>query len=246
MTPSSKAASRGEPAYILRPGGKRRLQLIEQALVGLECSRLLDDGCGVGAYLNSLGDYAAEVYGLDYELERLQQAKSRGSQIPPLICAAAEEIPFLSESFDAVISNEVIEHVADDQLAVQEMVRVLKVGGRAVIFCPNRWYPVEQHGIFWRGKYHFGNIPLVNYLPDPLRDRLAPHVRIYTAKKLLGLLHGLPVRVVSRTRIFGGYDNLVARFGRLGRLLRCMVHLAERTPLRIAGLSHLVIIERVR
>ncbi len=47
-----------------------------------------------------------------------------------------------------------------------EIFRVLKPGGRLVLFCPNRGYPFETHGIYWRGKYHFGNIPLVNYLPQ--------------------------------------------------------------------------------
>ena len=50
----------------------------------------------------------------------------------------------------------------------------LKPNGRIVLFCPNRWYPVEQHGIYWGGKYIFGNIPLVNYLPDFLRNKARP------------------------------------------------------------------------
>jgi SAM-dependent methyltransferase len=101
-----------------------------------------------------------------------------------------ETLPFASESFDFVFSNEVIEHVADDRLALAEMVRVTKGNGRILIFCPNRWYPVEQHGIYWRGRYKFGNIPLVNYLPNALRNRLAPHVRTYTRHNLLDLCRG--------------------------------------------------------
>ena len=46
--------------------------------------------------------------------------------------------------------------------------RVGKPGGRAVIFCPNRGYPFETHGIYWNGKYHFGNKFFVNYLPRTL------------------------------------------------------------------------------
>ncbi len=51
--------------------------------------------------------------------------------------------------------------------------------------------------------------------------------------------------VVSHTRIFGGYDNLAGRLGAPGRLLRRLLHRAERTPLRGLGLSHLLVFERL-
>src|SRR4030088_2539990 len=125
------------------------------------------------------------------------------------------------------------------------MIRVLKPGGRIVLFCPNRWYPVEQHGVYWRGRYRFGNIPLVNYLPDPLRNRLAPHVRTYTARSLRRLFSGLPVREVSHARIFGGYDNIAARLGRPGTMMRNALHRSEGTPFDVLGLSHLLVLDRI-
>jgi hypothetical protein len=114
-----------------------------------------------------------------------------------------------------------------------------------LLFCPNRWYPVEQHGVYWRGRYVFGNIPLVNYLPNALRDKLAPHVRAYTGRGVRRLFAGLPVRVVQHRRIFGGYDNLVRRLGPLGRLIRWALHAAERTPLSVLGLSHFMVVEKL-
>ena len=114
-----------------------------------------------------------------------------------------------------ILSHEVIEHVQDDAAAVAEMVRALKPGGRAVIFCPNRGYPFETHGIYWRGKYKFGNIPFVNWLPRRWRDKLAPHVEVYTRRDMENLFAGLPVKFVTTTVIFGAYDNIIARFGGL-------------------------------
>jgi hypothetical protein len=113
-----------------------------------------------------------------------------------------------------------------------------------VIFCPNRWYPFETHGHYWRGQYHFGNTPLINYLPDSWRNRLAPHVRAYTRHGLRRLLAGLPLRVVHHTRIFGAYDNIITRYPLIGQVVRLILQTAEYTPLRIVGLSHLLIVEK--
>jgi hypothetical protein len=124
------------------------------------------------------------------------------------------------------------------------MIRVVRPGGRIVVFVPNRLYPFETHGIFWRGRYRFGNIPLVNWLPTPLRDRLAPHVRAYTCRGLHRLFDGLPARVVHHAVIFPGYDNIVARAPALGRVLRAVTYALERTPLRAFGLSHLLVVEK--
>jgi len=84
----------------------------------------------------------------------------------------------------------------------------------------------------------------VNYLPRPLRDRLAPHVRVYTRRDLERLFQSLPVRFVHRTVIFGAYDNIIARFPRLGKALRAVLHALERTPLRVFGLSHFWVVEK--
>ncbi|HEX4216525.1 MAG TPA: class I SAM-dependent methyltransferase [Candidatus Dormibacteraeota bacterium] len=217
--------------------------MIQEAVPGLAEARVLDDGCGIGTYVRRLAPHVGEVYGIDFELDRVREAAATPER-PLVLCAAGEHLPFPDGTFDVVISNEVIEHVADDGMAMAEMARILRPGGRAVIFCPNRWYPVEQHGVYWLGQYHFGNIPLVNYLPDPLRNRLAPHVRTYTRRGLLRLIDGLPLRVCLHTRIFGGYDNLANRFGGLGRGVRSAMHGAERTPLRALGLSHLLVLEK--
>jgi SAM-dependent methyltransferase len=139
----------------------------------------------------------------------------------------------------------VLEHVQDDRQAVREIVRTLKPGGRLVLFVPNRGYPFETHGIYWRGRYKFGNIPLVNYLPRSLRDRLAPHVRVYSRGDLVKLFAGLPVKIIQRTIVFGAYDNIIARLGAPGRVLRAALQALESTPLKELGLSHLWVVEKV-
>jgi SAM-dependent methyltransferase len=204
--------------------------------------RVLEDGCGIGMYAEKLAALHGRMIGLEFDFPRAREARLRTRAV---VNAASECLPLRSGEFDLVLSHEVIEHVRDDAAAVREMVRVLGPGGRAVIFCPNRGYPFETHGIYWRGRYHFGNVPLVNYLPRAWRDRLAPHVRAYTARDLERLVENLPVRLVERTIIFGAYDNLIARFGVLGKALRAALRSLERTPLRAFGLSHYWVIERI-
>jgi SAM-dependent methyltransferase len=237
-----KAALCGEPSYVWRAGQERRLQMILQA--GGDCSsgRVLENGCGVGMYAEHLALYTNSLTGLEYDFERAVEAHQRTAQIT---CATGEALPFQAASFDLILSHEVLEHVQDDRQAMIEIVRVLRQGGRAVIFVPNRGYPFETHGIYWRGKYHFGNIPLVNYLPHRLRDRLAPHVRVYSTEDLLLLIKALPVKVVERTILFGAYDNIIARYPRFGHALRDILHKLEKSPLRVFGLSHFLVIEKL-
>jgi SAM-dependent methyltransferase len=239
-----KADERGVPSLVWRAGQNRRLAMIldaagERLAAG---GRVLVDGCGVGLYVQALRQFTPYVVGLDIEPERVSDSYTHS---PLVNVAAGEYLPYPAHCFDVVLSHEVIEHVQDDAAAVAEMVRVLKKGGRAIIFCPNRLYPFETHGHYWRGKYYFGNTPLINYLPDALRHKLAPHVRAYTAGDLKQLITGLPITVISHTQIYPGYDNLVARRPVLGRILRRITYALEQTPLRRFGLSHLLVIEKI-
>jgi SAM-dependent methyltransferase len=203
--------------------------------------RLLDNGCGLGTWLNAFGRYGHRRFGLEVEFDRARQARSSAEGV---VQAIGERLPFASDHFDFVLSNEVIEHVDDDRQALAEMVRITRPGGRIIIFCPNRWYPVEQHGIYWRGRYKFGNIPLVNYLPDPLRNRLVPHVRTYSRRRLQALYRGLPVTIIFHRRLYGGYDNIEGRWPRFGRTLKKTLYAAEKTPLAALGISHMLVLEK--
>ena len=236
-----KAALRGEPSYVWRAGQQRRLEMIVRAAEERIKGWILENGCGVGMYVEHLSLFGGPVIGLEYDFERAAEARKNS---PHIINAAGEFVPLPPSTFDLILSHEVLEHVQDDQLAIQEMVRALKPGGRIVIFVPNRGYPFETHGIYWNGKYSFGNKLFVNYLPRPLRNKLAPHVRVYSKSDLRKLFEGLPVKFIERTIIFGAYDNIIARFGPVGKTLRGILQFLEKTPLKILGLSHFWVIEK--
>jgi SAM-dependent methyltransferase len=192
-------------------------------------------------YVRAFRKFSDEVYGIDVDPDKIAEASQ---ELPNLQVAPAECLPFENGWFDVVLSHEVWEHVEDDRAAAREAVRVLRPGGRLVVFVPNRLWFFETHGVYWRGRYHFGNIPFVNWLPDSLRNKLAPHVRAYTVGQLRLLFDELPVRIVVHTQVYPGYDNIAKRRPALGHILRALTYAAERTPLRVLGLSHLLVVEK--
>jgi SAM-dependent methyltransferase len=239
---ADKAITLGHPSYVWGFGQERRLELMRR-YAPLEGRAILDVGCGLGAYVGAFRRYSQDVHGVDIDGEKIMEA---GRHLPNLCVAPAEALPYRDGTFDVVLSHEVIEHVRDDRQAVAEAVRVLRQpGGRLVIWAPNRLYPFETHGAYWGGTYHFGNIPLVNYLPDAVRARFCPHVRAYTRRGLRDLLRGLPVEVVAHTQVYPGYDKVVHRRPALGRVLRGVTYFLESTPLRAFGLSHLLVVEKI-
>ncbi|MCH8849880.1 MAG: methyltransferase domain-containing protein [Chloroflexi bacterium] len=236
-TPSREQVALGNPSFVWRAGQDRRLDLIRR-YVTLEGARVLDIGCGIGTYVRKLGELTERAYGIDIDAARVRESTSGGVAI-----AASEQLPFATGALDVVLLNEVIEHVQRESETLREACRVVRPGGHVVIYAPNRLYPFETHGVYIGGRYFFGNVPLVNYLPDSLRQRLVPHARAYTSRGLRRLIAGLPAKLIVHTQIYPGFDQIEARRPRLGAVLRAVFHRLERTPLRAFGLSHFLVLQ---
>jgi SAM-dependent methyltransferase len=99
-------------------------------------SRVLDVGCGTGRYTLAIADKSgARIFGLDPSQEMLNQASRKPSAGRAVwIRGAAEQLPFPPATFDCVYMTMVLHHVADRTRALLEICRVLKRGGRVVIF----------------------------------------------------------------------------------------------------------------
>ena len=241
------AARLGNPSFVWRFGQERRLAAIER-YVSLNNRRVLDLGSGVGEYVRAFARQGAAAIGLDVDPPRLAEARQRsadgGWHGTEFLAGAGESLPFPDNSLDVIVMNEVIEHVDDDRATLREVSRVLTDNGRCVIFAPNRGYPFETHGIYVGKRYVFGNIPLVNWLPRFLRDRLVPHARVYGHGDWRRLLEGSDLEIVDQGYVFAGYDNIAVRWPRAARIVRGVSYWAEGNPLRRFGLSHLVILRR--
>ena len=114
---------------------RSRYRFAAEALCG--AAQVLDVACGSGFGLEMLQAAGGCPVGIDYDAPALQAVHAR---IPGtrLVRADAMRLPVTTESVDAVVSFETIEHVADARALVLEIRRVLKLGGRLVLSTPNR------------------------------------------------------------------------------------------------------------
>lgn len=105
-------------------------------------SKILDLGCGNGISARLLNQADFDVVGTD--ISPLFLAEAREWENPRLryhVCDVLE-LPFESESFDVICSNELIEHLPDVETALTEMIRVVRKGGRIVLSGPNLCSPL--------------------------------------------------------------------------------------------------------
>jgi SAM-dependent methyltransferase len=116
--------------------GRRRLFAREIERLGLSrAAAVLDIGTSTGTNLRLLKDLGfARVEGLDLSEEAIRfcREKGLGTVRRGDICA----MPFADASFDFVLATDVIEHVDDDRVAIGEIARTLRRGGRALITVP--------------------------------------------------------------------------------------------------------------
>jgi SAM-dependent methyltransferase len=98
---------------------------------------LLEVGCGEGRGVEILLNEVDAYHGLDKIQEVIEDLQRRF----PKVCFEQAVIPpfqtIASNKFDSVVSFQVIEHIQDDRLFLQEIYRVLKPGGKAIISTPN-------------------------------------------------------------------------------------------------------------
>lgn len=118
---------------------QRRRHLVEQTLKPRQGEAVLDVGCGPGFYLEELAaavQPGGRVAGVDSSEQMVELARRRCARISnaDVQIASASSLPFADASFDAAISVQVLEFVAQLDAALTELHRVLRPGGRVVIW----------------------------------------------------------------------------------------------------------------
>ena len=124
--------------------------------------RVLDVGCGPGHLANRLArDHNLEVTGLDLDPAMIERARANAERAvsaerrPTFVVGGVAALPFPDASFDLVVSTLSMHHWADATAGQAEIGRVLRPGGRALIW-----------------DIRAGVVPLHRHQPDPL-DKVA-------------------------------------------------------------------------
>ncbi|MFN3652105.1 MAG: class I SAM-dependent methyltransferase [Armatimonadota bacterium] len=117
--------------------------------------RILDAGCGTGGMLDLFRDWPeVEAYGIDLSPDALHFSRSRGHR--RLAGGDLTVLPFRTGTYDVVTALDVVEHVPDDQRAVEELARVLRPGGILVASVPAYqalWGPHDE-ALHHQRRYH--------------------------------------------------------------------------------------------
>lgn len=206
---------------------------------------ILDLGCGDGKYSRKMKLDSNVVFGLDIEEKAVSVAKDICSAA---LMADAQFLPFRDSSFDIILMSDIIEHVGDDKATMSEAYRCLNKNGYIIIFAPNRLYPFEVHGIVLKNKVvripGLGTlVPLINYFPRVLRNRLVPHARIYSANDLVRLVEKVPLVIKYRYYTFPHFE-LFRPFPKLRNNMIKLSLFLEKSRLKIFGEDHLFIMQK--
>ena len=112
--------------------------------------RLLDIGTGLGAMVETAQEMGFDAEGIDMCEPLVQRAQARGLKVH---CTAAEDFD-RTETYDIVTMMDIIEHVPEPVKLLRSVHRMLKSGGKVVVYTPNyRDVVVELSRILYRVKY---------------------------------------------------------------------------------------------
>jgi ubiquinone/menaquinone biosynthesis C-methylase UbiE len=136
-------AERYDGAYIARGSGRHILNsrlTASLTLIGDGPGEILDVGMGPGRLCAELAARGWTVSGVDISAAMVSRAQTRvPTAAHRLHRGAVEQLPFADESFDVASVTGVFEYVRNLPAALEELVRVLRPRGRAVISIPNRF-----------------------------------------------------------------------------------------------------------
>jgi SAM-dependent methyltransferase len=148
---------------------RRKALLLGEARAG---ERVLDLGCGAGAFLTVLRDAGADPVGAEIAEAAVERARATGVEVR--LIEPDGTLPFGHGEFDLVWCSEVLEHIPDVAAALHEVRRVLKRDGRLLLTVP------------YHSRLRAAGIALTRF--ETHFDPLGQHVRFFTRRSLAATL----------------------------------------------------------
>ena len=156
-------------------------------------AKFLDAGAGFGRHAFEAARQGATVFALDYASDEVVMTRNTfGAMLEAkeiteqayggVLRGDATKLPFADNTFDCVVTSEVLEHIQDDVSAISELHRVLKPGGSLGVTVPS-WWP-EKINWMLSDEYH-------------APKSVGGHVRIYSATELKAKLRSAGLEVID-------------------------------------------------
>ena len=148
-------------------------------------SKILDLGCGNGISARLLNKAGYDVIGTDISPLFLDEAKNwENEKLRYQVCDVLE-LPYDDGSFDVICSNELIEHLPDVETALNEMVRVVRKGGRIVLSGPNLCSPIIPLIDWFRLMCGKSGRPVWGETKKQAKQQLIRNCNLYIKKRFL-------------------------------------------------------------
>ena len=188
----------------------------------------LDIGCYDGTKTRALADFvhAKQIYGLDFLAARLAQAQSRGIEVSVFDLNSDVPMPFPDRAFDFVFTGDVIEHIYSPDHLLEEIARMLRPGGYAVLTTPNLASWRSRLALMMGWQPFSSDVSVMYRVGNPYSPEGMPsgHIRVFAPRALRELppKYGLQVEEIGGRVLSTGRKTLV------GQMLQAIDWISER------------------
>lgn len=218
---------------------ERIREIVLESLGPQQAGRRLDVadiGCGAGTQCLLWASHGHRVYGLDVNERLLDLARGRAAGQSGEVSfwlGTAEKLPWGDATMDVCILPELLEHVPDWQVCLDEAIRVLRPGGVLYLSTTNKLCPIQEEF----------NLPLYAWYPGFLKRRVEklavttrPHLANYATYPAVHWFSFYSLRATIASRGFDCYDRFDTLDVGSSRLKKLVQNLITRLPpLRFVG-----------